>query len=143
MVATDLAQAEARCIEAGERWTRPRMRTYELLAEAGRPLKAYDLIARFGPGRAPAKPTTVYRSLAFLEEHGLAHRIASLNAFVACARRPQRHPAEFLICDCCGRVEEADFGAARITRAFAVQRGFRTDRVLLEARGLCPACLPA
>lgn len=68
--------------------------------EAGKPVKAYDLIGAFCPGRALAKPPTVYRSLEFLEGLGLVHRLASLSAFVACAGGFERHQAEFLICDC-------------------------------------------
>lgn len=140
VVAAGLARAEARCVDAGERWTPARRRTYQLLIEAGRPMKAYDLIGVFGPGRAPAKPPTVYRSLEFLEGLGLVHRLASLSAFVACAGGSRRHQAEFLICDCCGRVDEAELGALEIAETLAGRADFRLHRVLLEAHGLCAAC---
>lgn len=48
-----LADADDRIQRAGERLTQPRRRALELLLEAGKPMKAYDLIATFGEdGRA-------------------------------------------------------------------------------------------
>src|SRR5918911_921919 len=58
-------------------------------------------------GHRRLAPITVYRALEFLMAEGLAHRLASRNAFVAC---PHRHgPGDlvaFLICDACGGVDE-------------------------------------
>ena len=75
-----LATAEARCVDQGERMTAPRRRVLELLLQAGEPVKAYDLIARYGADGVAAKPPTVYRALEFLEKTGMAHRIASISA---------------------------------------------------------------
>jgi Fur family zinc uptake transcriptional regulator len=139
-VAIALAKAEAACLRAGERWTSPRRRTYELLAKAGRPVKAYDLIAAFGPTPRPAKPPTVYRALDFLESLGLVHRVAGLSAFIACQGTTGAHRAEFLICDCCGCADEVDFDAGRLLETVAKPHGFQVERILLEVHGLCPAC---
>jgi Fur family zinc uptake transcriptional regulator len=139
-VAVDLANAEACCLRAGERWTPPRRRTYELLAEAGRPVKTYDLIAAFGPARRSAKPPTVYRALEFLESLGLVHRVTGLSAFIACQSAAAAHQAEFLICDCCGHAEEVDLGADQLVQASAQSHGFLVERLFLEIHGLCPAC---
>ena len=49
---------------------------------AGRML---PLLARFGADGQAAKPPTVYRALEFLERQGMAHRIASISAYVACS----------------------------------------------------------
>jgi Fur family zinc uptake transcriptional regulator len=70
-----LADADHRVQRAGERMTQPRRRALELLLEAGKPMKAYDLIANFGEDGKAAKPPTVYRALDFLSRQGLAHRI--------------------------------------------------------------------
>lgn len=139
-VAIALSQAEAACLRAGERWTAPRRRTYELLAKAGRPVKAYDLIAAFGPTRRSAKPPTVYRALDFLESLGLVHRVTGLSAFIACQKTTGLHRAEFLICDCCGCADEMEFGAGRLLETVAKPHGFQVERILLEVHGLCPAC---
>lgn len=129
------------CIDHGVRLTPQRARVLELLRDATRPLKAYDLLPALGaPGR-PAKPPTAYRALDFLVEHGLAHRIESLNAYVACDHAGADHPATFLICDGCGAVTEAHLHEPVKGLASAAQRqGFRFDRVAIEAHGLCRAC---
>ncbi|MBE7220117.1 MAG: transcriptional repressor, partial [Caulobacteraceae bacterium] len=122
-VAAALSRAETRSLEAGARWTQPRRRVYELLVRGGGPVKAYDLMQAFDAGRA-AKPPTVYRALEFLEEQGLAHRIPSLNAYVACDEDDAAHTAAFLICDCCGSADEFDPGRLGAVAATASARGF-------------------
>ncbi|MGV3578917.1 Fur family transcriptional regulator, partial [Brevundimonas sp.] len=84
-IARALAAAEARCVDQGERMTAPRRRVLEMLLESGEAVKAYDLIARYGTDGVAAKPPTVYRALEFLEKTGMAHRIASISAYVACS----------------------------------------------------------
>lgn len=135
-----LAAAEARCEAAGQRMTPPRRRVLEMLLQAGQPVKAYDLIAAFGEDGAPAKPPTVYRALDFLSKQGLAHRIESLNAFIACGGGGEGHAAAFLICDCCGATREiAPAGTAEIER-LAGAEGFSLTGLMVEAHGLCSDC---
>lgn len=134
-----LVQAEARCEAAGSRLTEPRRRTLQLLIEADRPVKAYDLLAAFSPKGRRSFPATVYRALDFLLDTGLVHRIESLNAFVACAGPPVPHTAAFWICGCCGRAEE-DLGL-RLIDETSQRHGFRVDRVTLEMRGRCRNCI--
>jgi Fur family zinc uptake transcriptional regulator len=132
-------KAEARCLAEGARWTPPRQRVFELLLKQGAPIKAYDLMAAYGDGAA-AKPATVYRALEFLETHQLAHRIASLNAYVACDHRAQDHTAAFMICECCGSTEEFEPVLDRSALRAASAQGFAIKAVALEVRGLCQAC---
>lgn len=135
-----LAAAQARCEADGQRLTPPRRRVLELLLTAGQPVKAYDLIAAYGDGGAPAKPPTVYRALEFLSKQGLAHRIESLNAYIACGGGGEGHAAAFLICDCCGATREiAPAGAAEIERLAGAQ-GFSLTGLMVEAHGLCQDC---
>ncbi|HRD27171.1 MAG TPA: Fur family transcriptional regulator [Caulobacter sp.] len=135
-----LSTALARCEAAGQRLTPPRRRVLEMLLSAGQPVKAYDLIAAFGDGGAPAKPPTVYRALEFLSRLGLAHRIESLNAYMACGGGGEGHAAAFLICDCCGATREiAPAGAAEIERLAGAQ-GYSLTGLMVEAHGLCPDC---
>ncbi|MGA0546723.1 Fur family transcriptional regulator [Brevundimonas sp. VNH65] len=143
-VSQALEAAERRCAEDGDRMTAPRRRVLELLLAAGEPVKAYDLIARFGEDGQAAKPPTVYRALEFLERKGMAHRIASISAYVACTGPDAHaHAAAFLICDCCGATEEvaAPLGDA-FTRA-AGAAGYALERTTIEGHGRCPACRPA
>jgi Fur family transcriptional regulator, zinc uptake regulator len=138
-LAAALAGAEARMSASGERMTASRRRVLEMLLQAGQPVKAYDLMADFAPGEPTAKPPTVYRALEFLEKQGLAHRIPSLNAYVAC-RVEGGHDAAFLICDCCGATAEVEPRAASALEAQAGQAGFSISAVMVEAHGLCADC---
>ncbi|MBU1326041.1 MAG: transcriptional repressor [Alphaproteobacteria bacterium] len=141
-VRTALQAAEAACVADGERMTAPRRRVLELLLAAGEPVKAYDLIAAYGRDGEAAKPPTVYRALEFLERRGLAHRIASLSAYVACSHDQPDHAAAFLICDCCGATAEVPAGAGAQLAGAAGDLGFVIQRATVEAHGLCAQCRP-
>ena len=137
-LAAALMQADVRATAADERLTDSRRRVLQLLLEAGAPVKAYDLIAAYGEGGA--KPPTVYRALEFLERLGFAHRLESLNAYVACRRSGEVHAAAFLICECCGATAEIEPEVAAGVEAAAEAHGYALKGLMLEARGLCPAC---
>jgi Fur family transcriptional regulator, zinc uptake regulator len=142
-LSAELRAVEARCAELDQRLTSPRRRAIELLLQAGAPMKAYDLIAGFGEHGAPAKPPTVYRALDFLERHGFAHRIQSLNAFVACRRGLPSHAAAFLICDCCGATQEVQPAVSAAMEVEAAKSGYALQSLTVEAHGLCAACRAA
>ncbi len=55
----------------------------------------------------PAAPPTVYRTLDFLLEKGLIHRLTSINAYIPCCHPREGHQAAFLICTDCKSVKEA------------------------------------
>jgi Fur family zinc uptake transcriptional regulator len=139
----ELKAAEARCMANGQKLTPARRRVLQLLIEAGQPVKAYDLISSFGAGAggaAPAKPPTVYRALDFLEREGLAHRIESLSAYVACRGGSDGHAAAFLICDCCGKTEEIQAPLEGALERLAAASGYAVQSVAIEAHGRCAAC---
>ena len=135
-----LAEAETRCAQADERLTGPRRRVLELLLASGAPVKAYDLIGAYGEAGEAAKPPTVYRALEFLERLGFAHRLESLNAYVACRRAGTSHAAAFLICDCCGATREFEPEVSVAVERGARAKGYAVEAVTLEAHGRCPAC---
>ena len=134
-----VADAERRCAEAGQRLTEPRRRVLELLLEAGRPVKAYDLMRQFAPGRRTAKPPTIYRALDFLQSIDVVHPVLTLSAFVACRLGERLHIPAFLVCDACGGVEEFDL---KPERRFPLPPcdSFKAERFVFEARGLCVKC---
>jgi Fur family zinc uptake transcriptional regulator len=108
-----------------------------------RPLGAYDIADALGEkGHRRLAPITVYRALEFLMAEGLAHRLASRNAFVAC---PHRHGPQdlvaFLICDACGGVDEmssAPLGQA-LSGLLRAER-FEPHLQVLEISGRCSHC---
>lgn len=144
-VDTDAALADAdRICEARQaRMTPIRRRVLELLLKAKAPAKAYDLLAQLGDEGA-AKPPTIYRALDFLLELGLAHKIESLNAYVACGHRDHRHAAVFLICDICHSAQElhADATIAAL-KAESAEVDFQLRSAVLEVRGVCAQCRQA
>ena len=75
---------------------------------------------------------------------GLAHRIESLNAFVACGHWDHGHAAVFLICDNCGSAGELhpDDGLSALKREIA-EVGFKMRNAIVEIRGLCATCAAA
>ena len=139
-----LRAAGRRAERRGARLTPVRRRVLEMLLEEHRALGAYDLLDRLAAEGHPRQPPLVYRALDFLESLGIVHRIARLNAFVACARpdSPEaRHMPAFLICGRCRGVAELPAGAlARAVGREARRMGFEMEDARLEAVGLCPAC---
>jgi Fur family zinc uptake transcriptional regulator len=142
-LACALEAAQSRCLKVNERMTAPRRRVLELLLRDGGAMKAYDLIAKFGADGAAAKPPTVYRALDFLAKQGFAHRIESLNAYMACRFGAETHAAAFLICACCGETREIEGMALADLYASANDAGYRLTDLTVEARGLCSACQAA
>jgi Fur family zinc uptake transcriptional regulator len=138
-LARALTAVDRICAEVSQCMTPPRRRVLELLLTAGAPVKAYDLIGAYhGVGR-PVPPTTVYRSLEFLERMGFVHRLESINAYIACPVERRGHAAAFLICECCGGAEEFEPDLTS-ERAAAMAAGFKLNRVTLEAQGVCRSC---
>ena len=141
--AAQISEAEKRCAAAGESFTPLRRRVLELLMDQPGPAKAYDLLPLIDADKQ-AKPPTVYRALDFLVRMGLAHRIESLNAFVACDIVACARSTIFLICDNCGAAEEFDAGHALVDLTEAAKRdGFSIRRTMIEAGGLCAKCQAA
>ena len=115
------------------------------LNHAPAPLSAYDILdlLRSEGLRAPLQ---VYRALDKLVERGLAHRLESLNAFVACADAHchRKGLIAFAICEGCGKVDEfADAVTEERLSAWAGATGFTVERTTMEIRGKCAVCLKA
>ncbi|RIJ27817.1 transcriptional repressor [Henriciella algicola] len=139
-VETFLAEAEALAAQRGQRLTKIRRKVLRLLLESDEPSKAYDLLANLD-GEGAAKPPTVYRALDFLQEQGLAHKIESLNAYVACGHTSHKHSAVFLICEKCGAAEELHAVATNdALKAETAAAGFQVRQAVIEARGICRDC---
>jgi Fur family zinc uptake transcriptional regulator len=112
----------------------------EALRGVGRPVSAYELIEELRD-QASLAPQTVYRSLDRLIAEGQAHRLESINAFVACRHPSHEGAAVFAICNDCGTVTEFDEAAAvdRLA-AWARKAKFAVERMTLEIRGRCRSC---
>lgn len=112
-----------------------RRRALEILLEGHRPMGAYDVLARLDADGFGSKPPVAYRALGFLVDHGLAHRIERLNAFVACPHPDgSGHAPAFLICRGCHTVAEVPAALG------ALPEGFRVEKTTVEIEGLCVSC---
>ena len=140
-VADALATAEAVCARRNARLTHLRRRVFEMLWAAHKPTRAYDLLDRLRHEHDGAAPPTVYRALDFLLEHGLIHKLESLNAYIGCVQPDAPHRGQFLICDVCQSVAELDdpeIAKRVLTRAGDL--GFEVRHQTIEVSGRCPNC---
>lgn len=138
---------EHACQERGLRLTPIRARVLALIAEAGKPIKAYDLLDRVrqSKGVGADAPPTVYRALDFLMANGFVHKLESVNAFVACHHpSSEQHSVPFLICNRChSAVELEDREVVEQLEARAKTLGFQPQAQTLEVHGLCARCASA
>ncbi|MEO0606695.1 MAG: Fur family transcriptional regulator [Pseudomonadota bacterium] len=135
-----LSQADGLVRAKGQKLTPIRRKVLQLLLESHEPAKAYDLLANLD-GQGAAKPPTVYRALDFLQDMGLAHKIESLNAYVACGHANHAHSAVFLICEACGGAEELHAeSTSRTLEKETHAAGFSIRTAVIEARGTCRNC---
>jgi len=134
-------EVERACEQRGLRLTPIRANALRLIADAGRPIKAYDLLDQMKTTHDAAAPPTVYRALDFLLEQGFIHRLASINAFVGCHHPQVMHSVPFLICDRCqSAIELEDTRISALLEVQARDLGFETRAQTLEVHGLCAEC---
>jgi Fur family zinc uptake transcriptional regulator len=113
-----------------------------ILADADKPMTAYDIIPILSKKlEHTIAPTTVYRALNHLTEHGTVTRIESRNAYVLCQHPHESHDCLFFICRSCGVATEApDNKVSRLLHKEADMLGFDVSRQILEIVGLCTKC---
>jgi Fur family zinc uptake transcriptional regulator len=141
-VESAMEAAERLCADAGARLTPLRKRVLELVWACHKPLGAYELLDQLAQeGHKPAPPT-IYRALDFLLQHGLVHRITSLNAFLGCSHPEHSHGGYFLICQQCGIAEELKDvkGMTTAIDSATAAAGFTVTHGALELIGTCQAC---
>ena len=136
-----IERAEEMCAAAGTRFTDLRRQVLEHVWSSHKAIKAYDILEIMSKDGGNAKPPTVYRALDFLMEHGLVHKIESLNAFVGCPFVGDDHVSQFLICDSCADVMEIASSDLRDSvRNAASASGFVLKGQTIELHGTCQAC---
>ena len=137
-VSDGLATAETRCAAEGLRFTPVRRKVLELLLQNHRALGAYTILNRLREDGFGSQPPVAYRALDFL----VAHKIERLNAFIACVHPSHSHTPAFMICRLCDNVAEAQSSSGSWALDDAARTtGFRIERTVVEAEGICPACV--
>lgn len=141
---TALQQAQQLCKTNGQRLTKIRELVLKLIWQSHKPLGAYDLLPAIAEAGFNSAPPTVYRALDFLQEQGLVHRLASLNAFIGCSHPNHVHHGYFLICQCCGTTAELESTELQSSiQRFAADAGFSVEQENIEILGRCPNCQEA
>jgi Fur family zinc uptake transcriptional regulator len=141
-ISAGLAAAEAHCEAEGLRLTPVRRKALEILLQEHRAFGAYEMLDRLRGAGFGSQPPVAYRALEFLVANGFAHKIERLNAFIACAHPGANHSPAFMICRLCDSVAEAQSSPARGALGEAARAtGFKIERTVVEAEGVCPACV--
>ncbi|WP_420905926.1 Fur family transcriptional regulator [Candidatus Magnetaquiglobus chichijimensis] len=136
-----IGRAESLCQDLGVRFTPQRREVLEILATSHHCLGAYDILERMAHRDRRPPPAAVYRSLEFLLELKLVHRMTSRNAFFACTRATHAAPIQFWICRHCGVVAESE--SMRISEEvsrLAGQLAFCPETINVEIEGACQTC---
>lgn len=144
-VSSALSKAELRCEQNAAQLTPLRRQVLELILNVHRPLGAYDLLEQLAARmQKRVAPPTVYRALEFLVEMGLVHRIASLNAYLACSNGDRHGEAVFFICRCCRNALEINSDAISAAISDTANKArFAAEQQTVEVLGTCPQCAAA
>ncbi len=138
-----LLEADQLCLDRGLRFTDLRKRVFEIISQNHEPIKAYDILELLQKEDSSAKPSTVYRTLDFLLENGLIHKLHSSNSYAACSHPMAKHgQCYFLICDKCNNVKEC-CNSGVITEEIhniAGKNNFTANNISIEIKGVCGSC---
>ncbi len=133
---------EKYCKESRIRCTPSRIIVLEIIASSNQPIGAYDIIEEIGKVTEKPKPTTVYRAIDFLQDHGFIHKIESLSAFVVCHAGHSHDGSQFIICTDCGAVEEVHLcDLPKFLKQKFKSTGFQINHWNAEIHGTCEQCL--
>jgi Fe2+ or Zn2+ uptake regulation protein len=127
--------------ESGYRLTRPRRAVARALVEAKDWLRPEEVQARARAYSRTVGLVTVYRTLAVLEELGLARRIHLESGCHGYAPAGLQH-GHHLVCRDCHQVIEFPGGEdlGPLIRRISRKTGFVVEGHLLELTGHCPDC---
>lgn len=133
--------ATDRCDSAGLQLTPIRQRVLEILLTEHRALGAYEILDQLRADGFKSQPPVAYRALDFLVQHGFAHKVERLNAFIACNTPEKQHTPTFLICRVCNAVAEThpELSRGALGRT-AKDVGFIIEQAVVEVEGVCPNC---
>ncbi len=139
-----LSRAKIVCDDSHVRLTPIREAVLRTIWACHRPLGAYDIVDKMTLNPASGKrilAPTVYRSIEFLLEQGLIHRIATLNAYIGCPFPGSNHSDFFLICRKCGSAAECSADQLNVAVSQTAKRAhFQVESQVIEIVGLCPEC---
>ena len=111
-----------------------------MIWQSHQPVGAYELLELLQKD-GKAAPPTVYRTLDFLLENGLIHRLASRTSYFGCSQPGRKHTGQILICESCNVLAELDeLNISHEISITAEALGFKVNQQMVEISGLCPSC---
>lgn len=131
---------EQRLKQAGLKATRQRVALLRVLEEQqGRAATAEELFERV-QGQLEVDRSTVYRSLASMEAHGLVERMDRRDGSACYCLAGQEH-SHLLMCVCCRKTVPVPGCPLRsMVQGIGAATGFVVLGHTLELTGLCPDC---
>ena len=136
----DRGAVERMLSERGFRLTRQRRAVLEALADVRAQASALQIYDAMRATHPEVGLTTVYRTLAILEEVGAVRRVHGDDACETVVPAAAAH-GHSVVCDDCGKV--AEFTACDISHvvaAAAAQTGYAITDHFLQLGGTCTAC---
>jgi Fur family zinc uptake transcriptional regulator len=136
-----IQKAEIVCAENKLQFTPLRRNIFKLIWQSHSPLKAYNILEQLQKDDPSAKPITVYRTLDFLLENRMIHKIESQNSYLGCTHPGEKHNCYFTICKKCNVVNEG-CKSDLLNNVYnsLKQEEFLVDHVTLEIQGICSNC---
>jgi Fur family zinc uptake transcriptional regulator len=134
--------AQEICIKQDLRFTDLRQKVFSIILQNHQPSKAYDILNILQKEDSSAKPATVYRTLDFLLEYGLIHKLHISNSYVTCSHPLKHKRCSFLICNKCSEVRECcDKDLTNQLEKIGSKNDFKIEDATVEIRGICNACV--
>ena len=133
--------ADEVCRRHGLRLTAIRRAILEMLIASDTPVKAYDIIDRMRSAGKRITPATTYRTLEFLLQQKLAHRVNALNAYIPCTMAHECASLLLVVCSGCQKAYEVnDAHLYEEIRKRLGNLGFSFENATMEIQGTCSRC---
>ncbi|XAN36296.1 transcriptional repressor (plasmid) [Klebsiella pneumoniae] len=140
----DLGCSEFRELTARKamRITPMRMMVYHFIRCAeDKGISAYQILDQLKSYNPNAKPTTVYRTLVYLQQAGVIVKIESCSKFVKKNSFPHEGLTLFMICSNCGTIiQHTDSKIQYYVEDKSHEYGYIMQRKDIEISIICPGC---
>lgn len=142
-----LKQAETKCQQQGIKLTAKRKLVLSVLQQQEVPLSAYEIAEVLNKAGGESLPImSIYRMLDFLVQQQFAHKLMTVNKYIACEHVCDHHiHSQFLICNACQKVTEIALSPTLVEQLQHNVRAaeFTLSNPQLELNGWCRQCRPA
>ena len=141
-----LQSAEDICSKEGVRFTPKRKEIFKVMLHEKKALSAYEIADKLEEIADVSIPVmSIYRTLDFLEQRGLVHKIISINRYSVCAHILCEHKHEMPRLAVCTKCRSVDEIASNNSIKKTLQKGLNDIDFQLESRqielvGLCSKC---